>query len=365
MDCWISRRFIPFASANAFAVVRSADALTSRPKSFDLIRFGRSNVSGRTSGAPGGGIRSRFLPNMDLHLDLGCEFGVFASNSIFREAWAFGLIWRFGPRAQGLSQCRVSPMAGVTPRGMRHDTSLARTARAGTIDSMNRLTRRRFLVLAPCLGMGACARFEPPHVHVEDYDGRKVRVACVGDSITFGAGVEDRDKNHYPSVLGSLLGTSFDVRNFGRSGATLSRLGDLPYWSTDEFKAATAFSPDVVVLKLGTNDTKPQNWKGKDAFAKDFDALLDHFLGLRKKPRTKVWVCLPVPVFATQWGINAKTLDEGVIPVLMDTSQRRKVPVIDLNDALSAHPEMFPDKIHPNAAGARLIARTIFQAIRP
>ena len=205
--------------------------------------------------------------------------------------------------------------------------------------------------------MGACARFEPPHVHVEDYDGRKVRVACVGDSITFGAGVEDRDKNHYPAVLGGLLGTSFEVRNFGRSGATLSRAGDLPYWGT--------YAPDVVVIKLGTNDTKPQNWKGKEAFAKDLEALLDHFGSLRTKPGTKVWVCLPVPVFATQWGINAKTLEEGVLPVLMDVCQRRKVPVIDLNDALAGHPEMFPDTIHPNAAGARLMAHTIFQAIRP
>lgn len=230
---------------------------------------------------------------------------------------------------------------------------------------MNLLHRRRFLALAPVLALVACARFEPPHVHVEDYEGRKVRVACVGDSITYGAGVEDRDRNHYPAVLGSLLGTSFEVRNFGRSGATLSRTGDLPYVSTDEFKAATSFTPDVVVLKLGTNDTKPQNWKGKEAFAKDLEALLEHFTSLGRKPRTKVWVCLPVPVFATQWGINAQTLEEGVIPVIMDTCQRRKIPVIDLNDALLGHPEMFPDKIHPNAAGARLMAHTVFQAIRP
>ena len=230
---------------------------------------------------------------------------------------------------------------------------------------MNSLHRRRFLALLPCLGLAACARFEPPHVHVEDYEGRKVRVACVGDSITFGAGVEERDSNHYPAVLGKLLGPSFDVRNFGRSGATLSRSGDLPYWTTDEFKAATEFLPDVVVVKLGTNDTKPRNWKGKEAFAKDLEALLDHFQRLPTKPRPKVWVCTPVPVFATQWGINSRTLDEGVIPVIMDACQRRKVPVIDLNDALTGRPEVFPDKIHPNAAGARIMAQTVFQAIRP
>lgn len=231
---------------------------------------------------------------------------------------------------------------------------------------MTPLHRRTFLLsLVSITALAGCARFEPPHVHAEDYDGRKIRVACIGDSITFGAGVEDRERNNYPTVLGGLLGTSFEVRNFGRSGATLSKSGDLPYWTTDEFKAATEWRPDVVILKLGTNDTKPQNWKGKDAFKRDFIALLEHFKSLPTKPRSKVWICLPVPVFGDQWGINSGTLEEGVIPVLMDTCQDRKIPVIDLNDALTGHPEMFPDKIHPNAAGAKLMALTVFQAIRP
>jgi lysophospholipase L1-like esterase len=228
---------------------------------------------------------------------------------------------------------------------------------------MTLLHRRRFLALAPCLALAACARFEPPHVHVEDYDGRKVRVACVGDSITFGAGVEDRDKNHFPAVLGGLLGTSFEVRNFGRSGATLSRAGDLPYWGTEEFKAATAFIPDVVVIKLGTNDTKPQNWKDQAFFEQETRWLIDQFRDLKSKPQ--VWACLPVPVYSDTWGITGQILDDGVIPALMEVTTSKKVPVIDLNDALTGYPEMFPDKIHPNAAGATLMARTIFQAIRP
>ena len=231
---------------------------------------------------------------------------------------------------------------------------------------MTPLRRRSFLSsLGLLAALAGCARFEPTHVHVEDYEGRKIRVACVGDSITYGAGVEDREKHNDPAVLGGLIGSSFEVRNFGRSGATLSKTGDLPYWTTDEFKAATAWTPDVVILKLGTNDTKPQNWVGQEAFRRDLEALLEHFRTLRNKPRTKVWVCLPVPVYGDQWGINDRTLEEGVIPVLMDTCQDRKVPVIDLNDALTGHPEMFPDKIHPNAAGAKLMALTVFQAIRP
>ena len=77
-----------------------------------------------------------------------------------------------------------------------------------------------------------------------------------------------------------------------------------------------------------------------------------------------IWVCLPVPVYGDQWGINAQTLD-AVLEGVEEACDSKKVPVIDLFDALGGHPEMFPDKIHPNAKGAALMAKTIYQAIRP
>jgi lysophospholipase L1-like esterase len=39
------------------------------------------------------------------------------------------------------------------------------------------------------------------------------------------------------------------------------------------------------------------------------------------------------------------------------------LPVIDLYAALSGKPEMFPDKIHPNAAGAKVMAEAVEAAI--
>lgn len=234
---------------------------------------------------------------------------------------------------------------------------------------MNKFVSRRTWLCGTALLLAGCRQFKPPVIHVEDYDQRRkktgggIRVACAGDSITYGAGVENRDKNNYPKVLGEFLGASFDVRNFGRSGATLQKAGDLPYWNTEEYKGLVDWQPDVIILKLGTNDTKPQNWKGRKAFEADLKAMLEALRSLKSKP--KIWVCLPVPVYADQWGINASTLDNGVIPSIMDVCNDRKIPVIDLNDALSNHAEMFPDKIHPNAAGAQLMAKIVYQAIRP
>src|SRR2546427_157899 len=98
------------------------------------------------------------------------------------------------------------------------------------------------------------------------YDG-PIRVACVGDSITYGSGVAGRETNSYPAVLGRCLGPRFEVRNFGVSGATLLKQGDKPYWNLPAFQDVSEFQPNAIVLKLGTNDSKPQNWAHKAEFA--------------------------------------------------------------------------------------------------
>ena len=116
-----------------------------------------------------------------------------------------------------------------------------------------------------------------------------VKVACVGDSITQGVGVRDSAADSYPSCLRRMLGARFDVRNFGVSGTTALTAGDSPYVKTPEYVAAQSFVPDVVVMMLGTNDSKhrgdgsldsnkaPENWTHKDEFAGDYAAILTAF----------------------------------------------------------------------------------------
>jgi len=211
-------------------------------------------------------------------------------------------------------------------------------------------TARRQMYL---LGLLACCTFA---FQTTAWSGEKTRVACVGDSITFGAGVKNRKENSYPVVLGKLLGGEYEVRNFGVSGTTLLKKGDRPYWKTKQFKQATDFAPNIVVIKLGTNDTKPQNTKVKEQFEGDLTAMVDHFAGLPSKP--KIFLCLPVPVYKTRWGINAKDL-AYYMPIIKKVAKAKGTGLIDLHTALSNQEALFPDKIHPNVEGAKKMAETI------
>ena len=112
-----------------------------------------------------------------------------------------------------------------------------------------------------------------------------IRVACIGDSITFGANIQNREHDSYPADLQRMLGRHYEVDNFGVSGANLIKKGDKPYWQEPEFLAATTFAPDIVIILLGTNDTKPQNWRYKSDFSGDLRDLIRHFATLPSKPQ--------------------------------------------------------------------------------
>lgn len=189
----------------------------------------------------------------------------------------------------------------------------------------------------------------------------KIRVACVGDSITYGAGVEDREKNNYPTVLGGLLGDAYAVKNFGVSGATLLNAGDLPYTKQQAYKDALAFKPDIVIIKLGSNDSKLQNWKKADDFTKDYTAFIESFQKLESKPT--VYLCTPAPAFQGAFGITDKIVKGEVKPKIESLAKELKLSLIDVYAAMADSPKLFPDQIHPNAEGAKLLAETVHKAL--
>lgn len=198
--------------------------------------------------------------------------------------------------------------------------------------------------------------------HKKSQDSNTIKLACVGNSITFGATILNRNKNSYPAQLSAMLSSDWQVKNFGVCGATLIKKGSHPYRKQKAFKSALAFKPQVVVIMLGTNDSNPKNWQYKDEFVTDYMALIASFRKLENKP--KIYLCLPVPIYSTIWQRNSIVLKEQIIPRIKQVADKTNLPIIDLYSALSNKKELFPDTVHPNSQGAGLIAREIYQALR-
>ncbi|HUZ08447.1 MAG TPA: GDSL-type esterase/lipase family protein [Candidatus Paceibacterota bacterium] len=199
-----------------------------------------------------------------------------------------------------------------------------------------------------------------------------VRVACVGDSITYGYGLRDRQANAYPVRLGRWLGTNDDVRNFGVNATTLLHHGDLPYIRQQAYTNALAFHPDIVVIDFGANDSKhpgdgsldpnaPDNWRHKADFIGDYKEMIAAFR--QANPAARIFICYPTPDFSGRWGINDKTIRDEMIPMIRTVATDADVNLVDLRAPFLGKPDLFSDTIHPNAEGARLMAAEIFRAL--
>lgn len=229
---------------------------------------------------------------------------------------------------------------------------------------------RRATLLRLCLALAAIALL-PPLAKADL--SQPIRVACVGDSITYGAGLANRERDSYPAWLGRWMGPGYDVRNFGHSGATLLQKGDLPYIKQQEHSDALAFKPDIVVIMLGTNDSKhhggglattnevAENWQHKADYVSDYKSLIAEFRHANR--RAKIYVCYPTPCFPGRWGIDDNTIHFEILPLVHQVARQSHAKVIDLYTPFVGKPGFFPDTVHPNAAGAKMMAAVIYQAL--
>ena len=193
------------------------------------------------------------------------------------------------------------------------------------------------------------------------YAQAPIKVAFVGNSITQGPGREN--PNSYPLQVGALLGDAYTVKNFGVSGRTLLRKGDYPYWNEPQFQEAKDFHPDVLLIKLGTNDSKPQNWAHKEDFVKDYLDMIAEFREHMPKDG-KVYVIFPVPVTRVNFGITPEVMNNEQRLMLFEIVQKSGAEVIDLYTPLMDKPELLPDGVHPNTEGLTIMAQVIARRIR-
>ncbi|MBQ7181667.1 MAG: prolyl oligopeptidase family serine peptidase [Bacteroidaceae bacterium] len=192
---------------------------------------------------------------------------------------------------------------------------------------------------------------------------KKIKVACVGNSITYGAFINDRERWHYPAQLQSYLGDDYEVRNFGVNGTTMLHSGDYPYIQTDQYRQAQEFQPDIVLIKLGTNDTKGWNWKHRADYQADYQTFIDTFRALPSHPRLILLTPLRCFIPADDPGISSQTIAAEVRPMVEDLAYRNQLEIINMFNVVpdTWDPTLMPDKLHPSARGAGLMALKIYK----
>ena len=205
-----------------------------------------------------------------------------------------------------------------------------------------------------------------------------IRVACIGNSITDGHGIDMCDAYGYPAELQKLLGKDYWVKNFGVSARTMLNKGDYPYMNELAWQDAQAFKPDVVIIKLGTNDSKPENWQHGAEFRQDLEQMILTLRPDLKQPAGKktkkakknvvaatpvkpqIYLCTPIPAFKSTWNINDQIIRDEIIPIQQAVAAQYGLQVIDLHTLYANDGDkMLDDGIHPDGKGAHRLAEII------
>ena len=189
------------------------------------------------------------------------------------------------------------------------------------------------------------------------------RVACIGDSITWGFTLLRPSKQSYPALLQEMLGPEYEVRNFGHNDAAARFDADTPYIKKRVYQKSIEWNPDIVLIMLGTNDTKRRNWD-PNIFRRDYTELVKTYMALPARPRViliapiRIHLPFKIPVL----GLYPETMEESVRPAIREIAAKLGLELVDLVDLFPDSTYMM-DGVHPQAAGARLLAEAIYRSV--
>lgn len=203
-------------------------------------------------------------------------------------------------------------------------------------------------------------------------DNTQIKIACVGDSVTYGYGLRNWEENNYPAVLQRMLGQDYLVGNFGVSGHCIQETSDQPYTYSNSYRMSLDYDADIVVFMMGSNDTKVDNWQGIKHFRKAYCKLLDSY------GDAKIILCTPPTAFyinsygevtredsdgITSFEIQPNYVEE-IADMVYDVARERGYPVVDINTITDSNPSWFTvDGTHPNEDGAKAIAEAVHEKV--
>lgn len=193
------------------------------------------------------------------------------------------------------------------------------------------------------------------------------KIACVGNSITDGHGIDMQELFDYPAVLGQNMGNGYYVKNFGISSRVMSNSGDFPYQKEPAWKACLEWKPNIVIIKLGTNDTKSHNWKtAENDFVPSMKQMVDSLRALPTNPR--IIFLSPIKAIKQSWDIRDSVIVNGVMPRIQAFAKKEGLEYYDMHAAMdlpNLQTELLlDDGIHPNAKGAAKMADLLSEYLK-
>lgn len=209
--------------------------------------------------------------------------------------------------------------------------------------------------LAACLlapFMAAAAHSQPP-----------LRIACVGDSITYGDKIEERETRSYPAALARLAQGRLEVGNFGVNGATALPTFFRAWTDTLACRQALAFAPDAVVVMLGINDLLGFRER-LDEYPAALCAVVARFQALPNPPRLFLCTLTPIAPPESAQDVN-RLIRETMNPAIRAVAAETGAAVVDVSAVFPNRMELLPDGLHPTAAGAEIIAQAVWAALEP
>lgn len=191
-----------------------------------------------------------------------------------------------------------------------------------------------------------------------------IKVSCIGNSITYGATIENREVNAYPAQLQRMLGGNYEVKNFGKPGATLLSKGHRPYMQQEEYRKAIDFAGDIAVIHLGINDTDPRDWpQYHDYFIKDYLALIDSLRLANQACRIIIARLTPISDRHHRFESGTRDWHDQIQIAIEAIARIARVQLMDFHAPLYSYPFLLPDGVHPNAEGAGVLAKNVYSAI--
>jgi len=189
---------------------------------------------------------------------------------------------------------------------------------------------------------------------------RPIRITCVGASDV--SSPTPYGTPNWPDYITPMLGYEYTITNCGASGTTMIQTGNAPYWNTPQYTNGLNSSPDIVIIMLGSNDSKPYNWIYQTNYTPDYEQLINEYRNLPSHPR--IYLNTLLTAYSDgNYDIIAPIVNGQLCPIIRQIAFDEGLAIIDVNTATENMPQNFPDNIHPDIAGAKVVAQTVFNGL--